>query len=90
MLVISERSSIIQNKHTHTAWHFLQFVKQGTVSHASERENDRRSCKKREREILISSRQPPAFLDFREQVDQFFHAPSSTPRKGVIMIKYGN
>ena len=38
MLVISERSSIIQNKHTHTAWHFLQFVKQGTVSHASERE----------------------------------------------------
>ena len=50
MLVISERSSIIQNKHTHTAWHFLQFVKQGTVSHASERENDRRSCKKRERE----------------------------------------
>ena len=92
MLVISERSSIIQNKHTHTAWHFLQFVKQGTVSHASERENDRRSCKKREREreILISSRQPPAFSDFREQVDQFFHAPSSTPRKGVIMIKYGN
>ena len=38
MLVISERSSIIQNKHTHRAWHFLQFVKQGTVSHASERE----------------------------------------------------
>ena len=84
---MSDRQSYKIN--THTAWHFLQFVKQGTVSHASERECKERE-REREREILISSRQPPAFLDFREQVDQFFHAPSSTPRKGVIMIKYGN